>query len=287
MEFSKAIWLNGVLVHPDAAMANIFSHGLHYGTTVFEGERIYQGKVFRLTDHSARLLKSAELLGFEIPYSVKEINQATQDLVTKLQIKQGYVRPVAWLGEESLALMPDANKVNVAIAAWDWPDLFDQEKRQLGVRLGFTKWIKHHPEAVPVAAKAGGNYLNSCLALSDVRARGFDEALMLDYEGYIAEATGANIFFVKGERLITPQADRFLNGITRQTVCHIAETLGLVIEEKRINVSELEQFDGAFLCGTAYEILPVRHIDQYQYEIPQLTQLIINNYQALCNQGWD
>jgi branched-chain amino acid aminotransferase len=287
MEFSKAIWLNGELVHPDAAIAHIFSHGLHYGTSVFEGERIYQGKVFRLSDHSTRLVKSAELLGFEIPYSVDDINHATQNLVNKLQINQGYVRPIAWLGEESLALMPAANKVNVAIAAWDWPDLFTQEKRQLGVRLGFTKWIKHHPKAVPVAAKAGGNYLNSCLALSDVRARGFDEALVLDYEGYIAEATGANIFFVKGEQLITPLADRFLNGITRQTVCHIAQSLGLVIEEKRIKISELDQFDGAFLCGTAYEILPVSHIEKYQYEIPQVTKLIVNNYKTLCNQGWD
>lgn len=287
MDNVKLIWLNGQWLEQESAVTNVLSHGLHYGTSVFEGERIYNGNVFRLHDHSQRLIDSAKMLGFDLPYSVDVLNQATKELVARLEIQTGYVRPVAWLDDTSLAMLPSRNKVNVAIAAWNWPDLFDEETRTIGLRLGYSKWMRQHPKAAPVAAKAGGNYLNSVLAIRDVRSKGFDEALLLDFEGYIAEATGANIFFVEGQKLVTPIADRFLNGITRQTVIHIANALDIEVEQRRIQPAEVAKFDGAFLCGTAYEVLPVHVIGDFEFDVPTLTRQIIDQYQTLCVQGWE
>lgn len=277
-----SIWFNGEIVEDNLATASVLSHGLHYGTSVFEGIRLYQGKIFRLEEHSVRLKNSAELLGFEIPYSVAEINDAIERLIQHQQLLDGYIRPVAWLGHESLALNAPGNKVHLAIAAWDWPELFDAEKRHLGISMTLSPVIRNHPKAVPVAAKAGGNYLNSCLAMQQARKAGFDEALLTDYEGYVAEATGANIFFVKNGALITPEPDRFLNGITRQTVIELARTLGLDVIARRISVHELADFEHAFLTGTAYGVLPVSQIDNLNYQPSEITAAVIKHYRNLC-----
>ncbi len=277
------IWFNGELLPWREAKVHVLSHALHYASAVFEGERIYSGEVFKLTEHSERLAHSARVMGIELPYSVAEIDQATRDTVAALGIKDGYVRPVAWRGSEMMGISAQACKINLAIAVWPWPSYFSPEARLKGIRLMTSKWRRPAPDTAPTDTKAAGLYMICTLSKHEAEAEGYDDALMLDYRGQVAEATGANIFLVKDGVIHTPTPDCFLDGITRRTVIDLARARGWVVVERAIMPEELADADEVFLTGTAAEVTPVGQIDDYRYTPGEVSKTLLEDYDNLVN----
>jgi branched-chain amino acid aminotransferase len=254
------IWMNGSFVPWKEAKIHVLTHGLHYGSGVFEGERAYGGEIFKLREHTERLFLSAEILDFKIPFTMDEIDEACKATLTKNGLVDGYLRPIAWRGSDALGVSAQNNKINVAIAAWEWPSYFTPAERLKGIRLDWAKFRRPDPKTAPSLAKAAGLYMICTISKHAAEARGYADALMLDWEGNVAEATGANVFFVKDGVIHTPQADRFLNGITRQTVIGLAKSKGIEVIERRIAPEELPSFTECWLCGTAAEVTPVSEI---------------------------
>ncbi|MET0188826.1 MAG: branched-chain amino acid aminotransferase [Pseudonocardia sediminis] len=274
------IWLDGRLVEWRSATLHVLSHGLHYASSVFEGERVYDGEVFALSAHSRRLVASARELGFTLPWTAGELDAATREVVAASGITDGYVRPIAWRGTESIEIAGTGTTVHVAVAAWEWPDVFDPGARERGIRLGTSRWRRPAPDTAPVHAKAAGVYALGTMARHEVDARGFDDALMLDHAGRVAEATGANVFLVRDGELHTPIADCFLPGITRATVLGLARERGMTVHERRILPGELADADEVFLTGTAYEVQPVRAVDGYEFAVGPVTRTLMADYAA-------
>jgi len=275
------IWFNGEIIQWRDAKIHVLSHGLHYASSVFEGERAYNGKIFKLTEHSERLKKSAEILGFEIPYSVEQIDKFTMDILEKQGIKDGYIRPVAWLGSEYMKIYRQGNVPNLAIAAWEWPAYFPEELYKTGISLCWSNWKRPAPDTAPTSAKAAGLYMICTMSKRQAEEGGYHDAMMLDYRGYIAEATGANFFMVLNGELHTPMADCFLDGITRRTIISLAKELGITVVERRIKPVDLHDATEAFLTGTAAELTPVGSIGEYKFTPGEITQKLKNAYHNL------
>ena len=281
--FSKRegfIWMDGALVPWSDATLHVLTHGLHYGSCVFEGERIYGGAIYRLRQHSERLLQSARLLGFRIPFSVEEIDAACREVVAAQGIDSGYMRPVAWRGSEMMGISAQKNTIHVAIAAWDWGSYFDPQARLKGLRLGIAEWRRPSPETAPCRSKAAGLYMICTLSKHAAEEKGWNDALMLDWRGLVSEATGANIFFVGGDRLYTPTPDCFLDGITRQTVIGLARQRGIEVVERHIKAEEIGAFEECFITGTAAEVTPVAEIEGVNYRVGgnSVTGLLMQAY---------
>ena len=272
------IWLNGKFVEWRHANIHVLNHGLHYASCVFEGLRIYNGKIFKLDEHIERLFKSAKILDLDIPYNYQEVVDISKEIILKQNISDGYVRPVVWRGSEMMAISAKKGSTNLAIAAWEWPSYFFPKKLLEGIKLNVSKWLRPSPESAPTDSKAAGLYMICSLSKHEAEKLGFDDALMLDYRGYVAEATGANIFFVKENELFTPVADCFLNGITRQTVIEIAKENNIKVHEKHFKLDFLKTCDEVFLTGTAVEITPVSSIKDFNFEERKLTKFLISEF---------
>ena len=272
------IWMNGKFVEWRNANVHVLNHGLHYASCVFEGLRIYNGKIFKLDEHTERLFKSAKILDLDIPYNYQEVVDISKKIILKQNISDGYVRPVVWRGSEMMAISAKKGSTNLAIAAWEWPSYFSPKKLLQGIKLNVSKWLRPSPESAPTDSKAAGLYMICSLSKHEAEKLGFDDALMLDYRGYVAEATGANIFFVKENELFTPVADCFLNGITRQTVIEIAQENNIKVHEKHFQLDFLKTCDEVFLTGTAVEITPVSSINDFNFEERKLTKFLISEF---------
>ena len=279
------IWYDGKLVPWRDAKLHVLTHALHYASSVFEAERVYGGKVFKLTEHSARLAKSAEMMGFKIPYSVAEIDRATEETVKASGIVDGYVRPVAWRGSEMMGVSAQNNKIHLAIAVWEWPSYFTPEARMQGIRLKISEWQRPAPNTAPVHAKAAGLYMICTLSKHKAESEGYDDALMLDWRGQVAEATGANVFFVMGGEIHTPKPDCFLDGITRQTVIGLAKNRQMKIVERAIMPDEMAKATECFLTGTAAEVTPVREIGPYKFTPGAVCKTLITDFEAAVKPG--
>ena len=273
------IWYDGKLGKWREANVHILTHGLHYASCVFEGERSYNGKIFKLREHTDRLLKSAQILGFDIPYTSNEIDQACNEVCRINGIIDGYIRPIAWRGSEMMGVSAQQNTIHLAIAAWPWPSYFSPEARMKGIRLKTADWKRPAPETAPTNSKAAGLYMICTMSKHAAEADGFDDALMLDWRGQVAEATGANIFLVFGDgKLHTPTPDCFLDGITRQTVIALAEARGIEIVERVIMPEELSTATEVFLTGTAAEVTPVGEIDDYKFSVGEISRYMMQDY---------
>jgi branched-chain amino acid aminotransferase len=277
------IWLDGSLVEWKDAKLHVLTHGLHYASSVFEGERVYEGEIFKLTEHSERLVYSASRMGFEIPYSVSEIDKFCREVVKVQKIENGYVRPIAWRGSEMMAVSAQNNTIHLAIAAWVWGSYFDPKIKLNGIKLNISKWKKPAPDSIPWDTKAAGNYMINTLSKHEAEKHGYNDSMMLDYQGNIAEATGANVFFINKEQteIYTPVADSFLNGITRRTVIEIAKSLQIRVIEKKIKPEDLKSYKGCFLTGSAAEVTPVSQVGEYSFEVLDLIGKLSDLYQAL------
>ena len=275
------IWMDGKLVPWREANIHILTHALHYGSAVFEGERAYGGEIFKLTEHSERLIESARILEFEITQSVAEIDQACRDTVAANKLVDCYVRPIAWRGSEQMGVAAQQTKIHLAIATWTWGSYFPMEQRLKGIRIGFAKYRRPDPASAPTKAKAAGLYMICTMSKHAAMAKGCSDALFFDYRGYVAEATGANIFFVKDGEVHTPNPDAILNGITRQTVIGMLRAKGITVHERYIMPEELEGFEQCWLTGTAAEVTPVGQIGDYTFEVGALTRDIALEYEAL------
>ena len=275
------IFLDGELVKWSDAKLHVLSHGLHYASSVFEGERVYKGEIFKEDLHSERLIFSAKTLGFDLPYNIKEISDIRRKVLKANNISDGYIRPVAWRGSEMMGISAQKNKIHFALAAWNWPSYFSPEAKLKGIKLNISKWRRPDPKTAPVNTKAAGLYMICTLSKHEAESLGYDDSLMLDYRGYIAEATGANIFLVKDNELHTPIADCFLDGITRQTVISIARSKDISVIEKRIVLEELEQYDECFVTGTAAEVTPVNKIENFEFTPGKFCKLFMDSYSKL------
>jgi branched-chain amino acid aminotransferase len=269
------IWLNGEVVPWREANVHVLTHGLHYGSCVFEGERCYNGRVFKSTEHSQRLIDSGRILGFEVPYSAAELDAAKAALIAKMGYKDCYVRPVAWRGSEQMGVSAQQTRINVAVAVWEWGAYYSD------LRLTRAPYDRPAPNTAPVHAKAAGLYMICTISKHAAETKGFGDALMLDYRGYVAETTGANIFLVQNGEIHTPRPDCFLNGITRRTVIDLARKRGLNVVERHIQPEELRDVQEIFVTGTAAEVTPVRAIDDLHYQLGPVTRQLIDDYQAV------
>jgi branched-chain amino acid aminotransferase len=274
------IWFDGVMVPWRDAKLHVLTHGLHYASAVFEGERAYGGNIFKLRAHTERLIKSAGIMGFEIPYSADQIDAACRQVVAANGLTDAYVRPIAWRGSEMLAVAAQQTKIHFAIATWPWPNLFGADRMQ-GVRLAIASWKRPHPETAPTASKAAGLYMIGTLAKHDAEAKGFNDALMLDWRGHVSEATGANIFFVMDGELHTPTPDCFLDGITRRTVMSLARGHQMKVVERTILPEEMPKATEVFLAGTAAEVTPVRQIGEHRFMPSRITETLLKDYEQL------
>jgi len=272
------IWLDGQFVPWREAKVHVLTHGLHYASAVFEGERMYGGEIFELTAHTERLFKSAEILDFQIPFSVAEIDQACKDTCAKNGLADAYVRPIAWRGSEMIGVAAQNTKIHVAIAVWDWPSYFKPEEKAKGIRLTWAKYKRPSPETEPVHAKATGLYMICTLSKHAAEREGFADAMMLDWRGYIAEATGANVFFVRDGVIHTPLADCFLDGITRQSVIKLARQKGFEVFERHIEPQELAGFSECFITGTAAEVTPVSEVGEHRFRPGNISLSLMDDY---------
>jgi len=279
------IWFNGKIVPWADAKLHVLSHGLHYGSCVFEGERAYGGRIFKSSEHSARLKRSGEILDFVVPYSTAELDAAKQLVLDKNGLKDAYLRPVAWRGSEMMAVSAQANTIHVAIATWEWPSMFDMATKMKGIRLDIADYRRPDPRTSPCLSKAAGLYMICTISKHRAERKGYADALMLDWEGRVAECTGANVFFVQDGKIHTPIADCFLDGITRQTVIGLAKARGIEVIERRIMPEELGSFSECFLTGTAAEITPVSEIGPYRYAPAELTRGLIEDFNAAVRPG--
>jgi branched-chain amino acid aminotransferase len=277
------IWLNGQMLPWAEAKLHVLSHGLHYGSSVFEGERAYNGKIFKSREHSERFLNSASILDFAIPYSVEQLEVAKQQVVDKNGFKSCYVRPLAWRGSEMMAVAAQNAKIHVAIAVWDWPSMFDVNEKMRGIRLDIAEFRRPDPATAPCHAKAAGLYMICTISKHRAERKGYADAMMLDWQGRVAECTGANIFFTKAGVIHTPIADCFLDGITRKTVIELAKRKGIEIVERRIMPEELANMDECFICGTGAEVTPVSEIGPYTFTPAAISRMLIEDYTAEVN----
>jgi branched-chain amino acid aminotransferase len=274
------IWYDGKLVPWAGATLHVLSHGLHYASCVFEGERAYGGVIFRSTAHSERLKRSAELLDFEIPYSVAEIDAAKRQVLERNGQKDAYVRPVAWRGSEMMGVSAQHNKIHLAIATWEWPSYFDPAQRLKGLRLDLAQYRRPDPATIPAKAKAAGLYMICTISKHQAERKGYADAMMLDWRGLVAECTGANIFFIQDGRIHTPAPDCFLDGITRQTVIELARRRGIEVIERKISPDELTRFSECFITGTAAEVTPVAEIADWRFKPGSITKQLMEDYTA-------
>ncbi|WP_343312431.1 branched-chain amino acid aminotransferase [Brucella sp. BE17] len=272
------IWLDGEFVDWKDAKIHVLTHALHYASAVFEGERAYGGEIFKLNEHSERLHQSAHILGFEIPYSVEAINTACRELLEKQGFEDAYVRPIAWRGSQSLGVAAQQNRIHLAIAIWQWPSYFSPQEKMRGIRLDIAEYCRPDPRTAPSRSKAAGLYMICTISKHAAEAKGYADALMLDWRGQVAEATGANVFFVKDGVLHTPAPDCFLDGITRRTVIDLAQRRGIKVIERAIMPEELADFSECFLCGTAAEVTPVSQIADYLFKPADITSTLLNDY---------
>jgi len=272
------IWMNGAFLPWADARVHVLTHGLHYASAVFEGERAYGGEIFKLTEHTERLHESARILGFTIPYSVAEIDEACRQLLRKQGFQDAYVRPIAWRGSESLGVSAPDNSINLAIAIWQWPSYFDPAQKLKGIRLDMADYRRPDPLTAPSKAKASGLYMICTISKHAAEAKGYADALMLDWRGRVAEATGANVFFVKDGEIHTPTPDCFLDGITRRTVIDLIRRRGYRLHERAIMPEEMAGFEECFLTGTAAEVTPVSEIGHYRFTVGDISRTLMDDY---------
>ena len=276
------IWFNGELVNWPDVKVHVLNHGLHYASCVFEGERVYDGKIFKLEEHTERLFHSANRLGFKIPYSQDVLNKSCKQIIKIQKVKNGYVRPVVWRGSEMMAISAQKTKIHVAIATWEWGSYFDPNLKLKGIKLNISKWRRPAPNTIPWDTKASGLYMICTLSKHEAEKEGFADSLMLDYQDNIAEATGANVFFKSNNgELHTPIPDSFLDGITRRTIINLAKTKNIKIIERKIKPDELSNFVGCFLTGTAAEVTPVSQIDKYKFDVCEVIKNLSKSYQEI------
>jgi branched-chain amino acid aminotransferase len=273
-----SLWFDGKLVPWKDATAHVLTHGLHYASCVFEGERMYSGRIYKLKEHTRRLFESARWLGMKMPFTEDEINQACMAACEVQGYTDAYVRPVVYRGSEMMAVSAQQTKIHVAVAAWSWPSYFDPETKMKGIRLDISDWKRPAPDTIPCKAKAAGLYMICTLSKHNAEAKGYTDAMMLDYRGYIGEATGANIFFVKDGTLHTPVADCFLNGITRQSVMALAHLRQIPVEERHIRPEEMAGFSECFLTGSAAEVTPVSEIGPYRFTPGEISRTLMHDY---------
>lgn len=277
------IWLDGKLVPWRDANVHILTHAMHYASAVFEGQKAYGGVVFKLHEHSERLHKSAKLLGFDIPWSVDEIDAACREVLKANNLIDAYMRPIAWRGSEKMGVSPSGTGIHLAIAAWDWGKYFDPEKASKGLRLDIAPWRRPAPYTAPVHSKAAGLYMIATLSKQHAEQRGFDDALMFDWRGQVAEATGANVFFLRDGKLHTPTPDCFLDGITRRTLMDLAKKRGIDVVQRTIWPEELESFEQMFLTGSAAEVTFVQSAGPWNFEVGDLSRQLAKDYDDLVN----
>jgi branched-chain amino acid aminotransferase len=279
------IWFDGALVEWKEAKLHVLSHGLHYGSCVFEGERAYGGVIFKSREHSERFKASAEVLDFEIPYSVDELIAAKDLVVASNGLSNCYVRPVAWRGSEMMAVAAQHATIHVAIAVWDWPSMFDIATKMKGIKLDIAEYRRPDPACAPCHSKAAGLYMICTISKHRAERKGYADAMMLDWQGRVAECTGANIFFTKGGDIHTPIADCFLDGITRRTVIGLARDRGIKVNERRIMPEELSDFEECFICGTGAEVTPVSEVGPYNFTPGAISRTLIEAYTAEVQPG--
>ena len=272
------IWYNGEFVEWQNATTHVLNHGLHYGSCVFEGLRVYGEKIYKLEKHTDRLFFSAQRMGIDVPYSKDEINRAHEETIKKMNIKYGYVRPVIWRGSEMMAISAQKNKINVAVATWEWPSYFTKEDRLKGISLQTAVWKRPPPDCIPTDTKAAGLYMICTLSKHEAEKNGYTDALMLDYKGRVSESTGSNIFLVINGEIHTPVPDCFLNGITRQAVIEIAKNEGINVIERDIYPDEISKAEEIFLTGSAVEVTPVGKIDNQNFKVGDITTKISSLY---------
>jgi branched-chain amino acid aminotransferase len=272
------IWFNGEFVPWKDAKVHVLTHALHYGSAVFEGERAYGGEIFKLTEHSQRLIDSGTMLDLAIPYTVDEIDAACRETLKRQGFKDAYVRPIAWRGSEMMGVSAQATKINVAIAIWQWPAYFDPKHLEKGIRLDLAEWRRPDPRTAPAKAKAVGLYMICTLSKHTAERKGYADAMMLDWRGQVAECTGANIFFVKNGEIHTPTPDCFLDGITRRTVIDLARKRQIKVTERAIMPDELSGFEQCFITGSAAEVTPVGEIGPWNFAVGEMTRALRNDY---------
>ena len=280
-----SIWFDGEMVPWRNAKTHCLSHGLHYASLVFEGERVYSGRVFKGAEHTARLRTSAKMLDFDVPVYDDALETAKHEVIKANNIVDGYVRAFCWRGSEMMAISAQQTTTHLAIAAWEWPSYFDPEIKMKGITLDIAKWRRPAPDSAPVHAKAAGLYMICTLSKHEAEKKGFQDALMLDYRGYVAEATGANVFFIDANDVIhTPIADCFLNGITRQTVIGMAQANQMKVIERHIMPEEIADMKECFLTGTAAEVTPVSRIGEHHFSPSQTSRSLVNEYEKMVRQ---
>ncbi|MGH1455548.1 MAG: branched-chain amino acid aminotransferase [Alphaproteobacteria bacterium] len=275
------IWMNGKMIPWRDAKVHCLSHGMHYASLVFEGERMYSGKIFKSREHSERLHNSANILGMKVPYSVDELEKIKYEVCKANDLNDAYVRAFAWRGGEQMGVSAKLTKIHVGVAAWSWGKYFSEDKRDLGISLKTAPWRRPAPDTAPTNSKAAGLYMICTMSKHQVEDEGYDDALMLDYRGYVAEASAANFFAIKNGVLVTPTPDCFLNGITRLTVIDLAREHGIRVDERHIKPEELGEFDEIFITGTAAEVTAVGQIDDHKYTVGPVTKKLRAAYEAL------
>ncbi len=275
-----SLWFDGKLIPWREAKIHVLTHGLHYASSVFEGERMYAGRIYKLEEHTARLFESARILDMKIPYTEEEINRASYQAAEAMRFENAYVRPLVWRGSERMSVAAPDSHIHVAIAAWQWASYFDVKEKLKGIRLTIADWRRPAPDTAPWRSKAAGLYMIATLSKHAAEKKGYSDAMMLDYRGYVAEATGANMFFAKDGRLVTPIADCFLDGITRRSIIALAKARHIPVEERHIEPAELAGFSECFLTGTAAEVTPVSEIGPYRFTPGRICETIMNEYMA-------
>lgn len=278
------IWFDGEIVDWRDAKIHVLSHGLHYASSVFEGERAYDGNIFLCQEHSERFIRSANLIDMDMPYSAEELNKAKYEILKANNLTNAYIRPVAWRGSEELGISAQKTKTHVAIACWEWPSYFGEEAREKGISLMVSKWRAPMPNTATTASKAAGLYATHTMSKHAAEAKGYTDALMLDYRGLVAECTGANIFMVKGGKIKTPNPDCFLDGLTRQTVIKLAGAHNIPLEVCQIELDELLAADEIFVTGTAAEITAIGKIDETEFTVGPITRQLRDAYESLVRQ---
>ena len=284
-QLSGDIWYDGNFVPWSDAKLHVLSHGLHYGSSVFEGERAYGGRIFKSEEHTERLLESARMLGFEIPWTGEQINAAKEETLARMNLTDAYIRPVAWRGSEMMGISAQSNTIHLAIAAWEWPSYFAPEERLKGIRLDMAEYRRPDPRTAPYKAKAAGLYMICTISKHTAESKGYTDALMLDWRGQVAECTGANVFFIKDGKIHTPTPDCFLDGITRRTVIGLARDRGVEVIERAIMPEELPEFEQCFVTGTAAEVTPVSEIAGQAFEVGDIIKTLMEDYDATVRPG--